>query len=219
MAEGIKKGWRLKNLCFRTVALEKTLESPLDCKEIQPVYSKGDQSWVFIGRTDAEAETPVLWPPHAKSRLIGKDPGTGKDWRQEEKGTTEDGMVGWHHQLMDMSLSELQELVMDREPWRAVIYGVTKSWTRLSNWTELNSHPYKTTGKTTALTRWTFDCMNLLCLHRQRPFKGAHYQYLEWWPNSLSQMENKESVVIGAGKLLSAEYSPSGLRNWNSGWV
>ena len=82
------------------MVLEKTLESPLDCKEIQPVLSKGDQSWVFIGRTDAEAETPVLWPPHAKSRLIGRDPDAGRDWGQEEKGTSEDEMVGWHHPLI-----------------------------------------------------------------------------------------------------------------------
>ena len=94
-----KEGWALKNWCFRTVVLEKTLESPLDCKEIQPVHPKGDQSWVFIGRTDVEAETPVLWPPDAKSWLIGKDPDAGKDWRQEEKGMTEDEMVGWHHRL------------------------------------------------------------------------------------------------------------------------
>ena len=80
-----------------TLVLEKTVESPLDCKEIQPVHPKGDQSWVFIGRTDAEAETPILWPPDAKSWLIGKDPDAGKDWRQEEKGMTEDEMVGWHH--------------------------------------------------------------------------------------------------------------------------
>jgi len=79
--------------------LEKTLESPLDCKEIQPVHPKGDQSWVFIGRTDVEAETPILWPPDAKSWFIWKDPDAGKDWRQEEKETTEDEMVGWHHQL------------------------------------------------------------------------------------------------------------------------
>ena len=81
------------------MVLEKTLESPLDCKEIQPVHSKRDQSWLFIGRTDAKAETPVLWPPHAKSRLIGKDSDAGRDWGQEEKGTMEDEMAGWHHQL------------------------------------------------------------------------------------------------------------------------
>ena len=94
-----KESWAPKNWCFWTVVLEKTLESPLDCKEIQPVHPKGDQSWVFIGRTDAEAETPVLWPPHAKSWLIGKDPDAGRNWGQEEKGTTEDEMIGWHHRL------------------------------------------------------------------------------------------------------------------------
>ena len=82
-----------------TVVLEKTLESPLDCKKIQPVHPKGDQSWVFIGKTDVEAETPILWPPHAKSWLIGKDPNAGRDWGQEEKGMTEDEMAGWHHRL------------------------------------------------------------------------------------------------------------------------
>ena len=94
-----KEGWVQKNWCFWTVVLEKTLESPLDCKEIQPVHPKGNQSWVFIGRTDVKAETPVLWPPDMKSWLIWKDPDVGKDWGQEEKGTTEDEMVGWHHQL------------------------------------------------------------------------------------------------------------------------
>ena len=91
--------WAPKNWSFWIVVLEKTLESPLDYKEIQPVHPKGDQSWVFIGRTDVEAETPVLWPPDVKSWLTGKDPDAGKDWRQEEKGTTEDEMVGWHQQL------------------------------------------------------------------------------------------------------------------------
>ena len=94
-----EKSWAPKNWCFWTVVLEKSLASPLHCKEIQPVHPKGDQSWVFIGRTDAEAETPILWPPHAKSWLIGKDPDVGRDWGQEEKGTTEDEMAGWHHQL------------------------------------------------------------------------------------------------------------------------
>ena len=94
-----KESWVPKNWCFWTVVLEKTLESPLDCKEIQPVHPKGDQSWVFIGRIDAEAETPILWPPDVKSWLIWKDPDAGKDWGQEEKGKTEDQMAGWHHWL------------------------------------------------------------------------------------------------------------------------
>ena len=111
------------------MVLDKTLESPLDCKEIQPVHSEGDQPWDFFGRTDAKAETPVLWPPHVKSRLIGKGSDAGRDWGQEEKGVTEGEMAGWHHRLTDLSLSELQELVMDREAWRAVIHGVAKSRT------------------------------------------------------------------------------------------
>ena len=94
-----KESRALKNWCFWTVVLEKTLKSPLDCKEIQPAHPKGDQSWVFIGRTDVEAETLILWPPDAKNWLIGKDPDAGKDWGREEKGTTEDEMVGWHHWL------------------------------------------------------------------------------------------------------------------------
>ena len=94
-----KEGWAPKNWCFWTVVLEKTLESPLDCKEIQLVHPKGDQSWVFIGRSDDEAETPIIWPPDAKNWLIRKDPDAGKDWRQEEKGMTEDEMVGWHHRI------------------------------------------------------------------------------------------------------------------------
>ena len=94
---GQKGGWTLKNGCFGTVVMEKTLESPLDCKEMKPVHPKGNQHWIFIGRTDAEAEAPILWPPDVKSWFIEKDPDAGKDWRQEEKGTTEDEMVGWHH--------------------------------------------------------------------------------------------------------------------------
>ena len=94
-----KESWVPKNWCFWTVVLEKTLESPLDCQEIQPVHPKGDQSWIFIERTDAEAETPILWPPDAKNWLIWKDPDAGKDQRQEEKGMTEDEIVGWHHWL------------------------------------------------------------------------------------------------------------------------
>ena len=95
----IKKSEHKKNWCFWTVVLEKTPESPLDCKEIQPVHPKGNQSWIFTRRTDAEAETPILWPPDAKNWLIWKDPDAGKDWRREEKGMTKDEMVGWHHRL------------------------------------------------------------------------------------------------------------------------
>ena len=94
-----KEAWVVKNWCFWTVVLEKTLESPLDCKEIKPVHPKGNQFWIFIERTDAEGDTSILWPPDAKNWLTWKDPDAGKNWRQEEKGTTEDEMVGWHHQL------------------------------------------------------------------------------------------------------------------------
>ena len=132
-----KESWAQKNACFLTVVLEKTLESPLDCKEIQPVHPKGDQSWVLIGRTDVEAETPILWPPDAKNWLIWKDPDAGRDWRQEEKGMTENEMAGWHHWLDGHEFEWTPEVEMDREAWHAVIHGVSKSQTQLSNWTEL----------------------------------------------------------------------------------
>ena len=125
-----------KNWCFWTVLLEKTLESPLDCKETQLVHPKWDQSWVFIGGTDVEAETPILWPPDAKNWLIGKDSDAGKDWRQEEKR-------GWQrmrwldiiNNSMNMNLSKLWETVENRGVWWAVVHGVTKSLTQLSDWT------------------------------------------------------------------------------------
>ena len=127
-----KESWALKNWYFWTVVLEKTLESPLDYKEIQPVNPKGNQSWIFIGRTDAEAETPILWPPDVKSWLIGKDPDAGKDWRQDEKGTAEDEMVGWYHRLKGHELeqtpgdSEGQGSLACCSPWGRKEWGMTE---------------------------------------------------------------------------------------------
>ena len=137
-----EESWALKNWSFWTVVLEKTLESPLDCKEIQPVHSKGDRPWVFFGRNDAKAETPVLWPPHVKSWRIGKDSDAGRDWGQEEKGTTEDVMAGWHHWL-DGCESEWTPGVGDGQRGLACC----NSWGRKEsdtteqlNWTELNGY-------------------------------------------------------------------------------
>ena len=132
-----KESWVLKNWRFWAV-LEKTLESTLDCKEIQPVHPKGDQSWIFTGRTDAEAEAPILWLPDVKNWLTGKDPDAGKD-RGKEKGMTEDEMVEWFHWLNGHELSNLRELVMDREAWHAAVHGVAKNPMWLSDWTELKN--------------------------------------------------------------------------------
>ena len=167
-----EESWVPKNWCFWTVVMEKT-QSFLDCKEIQPVHSKGDQPWVFLGRNDAKAETPVRWPPHAKSWLIGKDSNAGKDWGQEEKGMTEDAMAGWHHRLDGREFEWIfREMVMDREAWRAAIHGVAKSWIWLSDWTELNRICCRTYLYTHLITLTVFQihlnmyesyiCMNVL---------------------------------------------------------
>ena len=127
-----KEGWALKNWCFWTVVLEKTLESPLDCKEIQPVNLKGNQSWIFIGRTDVEAETPILWPPDAMNRLLEKTLMLGKIEGVRRRGWQRMGWLDGITDSMDMSLSKIQELVTGREAWRAAIHRVTKSWTWLT---------------------------------------------------------------------------------------
>jgi len=124
----LKEYWGPKKWCFQIVVLEKTLDSPLDSKEIKPVNLKGNQSWIFTGQTDAEAEAPVLWPPDGMSWLIGKDLDAGKHWGQEEKGVTEDEMVGWHHWLNGHELEETQGDCEGQRTWHVAVHGVIKSW-------------------------------------------------------------------------------------------
>ena len=158
-----KESWALKNWCFWTVVLEKTLEGPLDCKEIQPVHSKGDQFWVFIGSHDAEAETAILWPPDAKSWLIWKDTDPGKDWGQEEKGTTGDEMVGWHHGLnahgfgWNPGVEDGQGALACCSPWGHKELDMTEQL----NWTECS---LKKTWYSMEGHSWFFDFLSSHCV-------------------------------------------------------
>ena len=160
-----EEGWALKNWCFWTVVLEKTLESPLDCKEIQPVHPKGDRSWVFTGRTDVEVEALVLWPPGVKNWLTGKDPDVGKNWRWEEKGTTEDEAVGQHRWCNEHEFERAAGIGVDREACCAAARGVAKSRTRLSNWTDWL--------RVVKVPSWCRLCQDFL------PFKVAYYAIVQ----------------------------------------
>ena len=135
-----KEGWVPKNWCFQTVVLEKTLENPLDCK-IKPVHPKENQPWIFTGRTDAKAEAPILWPSDGKSRLIGKDPDAGEDWRQKEKGAAKDEWLNSTTDSVDLNLSRLREIVKDKGVWHAAVHGVTESdmtkWLNKCYWKKL----------------------------------------------------------------------------------
>ena len=137
-----KEGWAPKNWCFQIVILENTLESPLDYKEIKPTYPKGNQPWIFIGRTDAETEAPIVWPPDVKSQLTGKDPDARKDGRQKEEEMQRMRWLDSITDSMDMNLSKLQEIVEDTGVWDAAVHGVTKSQTQLINWKKNGFHHF-----------------------------------------------------------------------------
>ena len=175
-----EEGWALKNWCFWTVVLENTLESPLDCKEIQPVHSEGDQPWVFFGRNDAKAETPVLWPPHVKSWPTGKDSDAGRDWVQEEKGMPEDEMAGWHHWL-DGHESEWTPGVGDGQGGLACCdsWGFKESdMTERLNWTRIKKIQFPFPSKNI----WNLSLIRL--------------QHSSWYSISESDKEVASAVVF-----------------------
>ena len=206
-----EESWALKNWCFWTVVLEKTLESPLDYKEIQLVHPKGNQSWIFIGRTDVETETPILWPPDVKSWLIWKEPDAGKDWRQEEKGTTEDEMVGWHHWLNGHGFGWTPG-VGDGQGGLACLWfmgsqRVGHDWATELNWTELNLF----TQEPSLILLIPSHRASILTLRRKKKiaFLQAHYTHKNvicpflsyfnlagrWWWKILESLKGLEGLL------------------------
>ena len=174
----------MKNRCFWIMVLEKTLESPLDCKEIKPVNSKGNQLWIFTGRTDAEAEAPILWPLDSKNWLIRKDSYARKDWGQEEKRGTEDEMVGWHHLLNGQELSKLWEIAKDREAWSAAANAAAKSWicfrewtTTICCWNKVSPKEWPGTKEMYCLTTLEVESPKLSCGQGHGPSEGSGEGY------------------------------------------
>ena len=170
-----KERWVLKYWCFWTVVLEETVESPLDCKKIKPVHPKENQSWIFIGRTDAEAEAPILWLPDAKSWFIRKDPDAGKDWGQEKKETTEDEMFRWHHQLNGYEF-EHWEMVKDREAWHAAVHGVSESDT--IEWLNNNNRLYPSSVFPFAILLLSLPVHTILKKKKKKKTQKIRYNWI-----------------------------------------
>ena len=229
--------WAPKNWCFWTVLLEKTLASPLDSKEIQPVHPKRNQSWIFIGRTDAKAETPILWPPDLKNWLTGKDPDAGKDWRQEEKGTTEDEMVGWRHRLNEHEFKQTPG-VGDGQGGLACCDSwcrrVGHDWTTELNW---KIDPWVQVLSDSFIHYYfpislSFNCISSLYWSLPRSIRrkdfllllGRNYLFLFYWSfsqlSNISRWSSKDNSMWNALKHNRKGGGKTDLKNhaWNGGW-